>query len=177
MGSSLLLAVTKEATSQPVFIFALEVVGFLLTLAVVAKFPLPLLRKAMKDRANNIRNSIEAAEQARADAERLVAERCELLEVARQEAGTILDQANQMAEQRLEEGRQRRQEEFERLVHAAQAEIAGQLQQARAEITAEVGALVLRAAEGVIEAALDEERHRALVDEAITAAEASDAAG
>jgi F-type H+-transporting ATPase subunit b len=159
----------------PGFTFVLELIAFLLVLAFIAKYVLPPLRRAMNEREAQIRNSIEAAGQARADADRLATERRELLEAARQEARGIVDQANQIAEQLRGEGRQRAQEEYERLVAAAQAEIELQAQRARDEVMADVGALVLQAAERVIGGGLDSERHRALVDEAITAAQASGA--
>ncbi len=156
----------------PGFTFVLELIGFLLTLALIAKFPLPQLRKAMNDRANHIRNSIESAEQARAEAEALATERRQQLEHARAEARAMVDQANQIAEQLREEGRQRGQEEYERLVHAAQGEIELERQRAREEVMGDVASLVLAAAERVVGAGLDDARHRALVDEVITAAEA-----
>lgn len=157
----------------PGFTFVLELIGFLLTLGVIAKYVLPVLNKAMNDRQNYIRNSIESAEQARSEADRLAVERREMLEAARQEARGIVDQANEIAEQLREEGRQRGQEEYERLVAAAQGDIELERQRARDEVMEEVGSLVLEAAERVIGAGLDSDRHRALVDEAISAAQAT----
>jgi len=157
----------------PGFTFVLELLAFLLVLGFIAKYVLPPLRKAMNDREAQIRNSIQSAEDARRDAERLDTERRQLLESAREEARSIVDQASQISEQLKEEGRQRGHEEYERLVLSARSEIDLARQRARDEVMAEVGALVLQAAERVIGAGLDDERHRALVDEAITAAEAS----
>lgn len=157
----------------PGFTFVLELIGFLLTLWVVAKFPLPQLRKAMADRADHIRNSIESAERARREAEQLAAERRQLLESARQEARSIVEQANQTAEQLREEGRQRGQDEYDRLLAAARTDIEQERRRAQEEVMEDVGDLVLRAAERVIGAALDQEGHHALVEEAISAAQAS----
>ncbi len=124
----------------PGFTFVLELIGFLLTLWVVAKvIPLPQLRKAMADRADHIRNSIQAAEEARREAERLAAERRQLLESARQESRSIIDQANQTAEQLREEGRQRGQEEYERLLEAARTDIEQQRRRAQEEVMEDVG--------------------------------------
>jgi F-type H+-transporting ATPase subunit b len=161
----------------PGFTFVLELIAFLLVLGFIAKYVLPWLRRAMNEREAQIRNSIESAEQAKADAERMAKERRELLEAARQEARGIVDQASQIAEQLREEGRQRGQEEYDRLLAAAQSEIELQRQRARDEVMADVGTLVLQAAERVIGAGLDDERHRALVDEAISAAQASETTG
>ncbi|MGH9297182.1 MAG: F0F1 ATP synthase subunit B, partial [Acidimicrobiales bacterium] len=157
----------------PNFTFVLELIAFLLIVFFFARVILPPLRKAMADRETQIRNSIQSAEEARRDAARSAERRREALEAARLEARQIVDQANQTAEQLREEGRQKGQQEYERLVQAARGEIELERQRARDEVMTDVGSLVLRAAERVIGAGLDDERHRALVDEAITAAQSS----
>jgi F-type H+-transporting ATPase subunit b len=155
----------------PGFTFVLELIAFLLVLGFIAKYVLPPLRKAMDARAEHIRNSIQAAEDAKRDAEASAAKRRELLEGARQEARAIIDQANATADQLREEGRQKGQGEYERLLANARVDIEQERQRARDEVMEDVGALVLRAAEQVIGGALDAERHRALVLQAIAAAE------
>jgi F-type H+-transporting ATPase subunit b len=155
--------------------FLLELIAFGLVLFFIAKYVLPPLRRAMDQRAEHIRNSIEAAEAAKREAEESSAKRRELLESARTEARAIVDRANQLAEQLKEEGRQRGQEEHARLVATAQGEIDAERDRARAEVMNELSALVLDAAERVIGAGLDGDRHRALVDDAIVAAQAGSA--
>lgn len=155
----------------PNFTFILELIAFLLVLGFVAKYVLPPLRRAMAAREAQIRNSIEAADDARREAMESAARRREALEAARAEARQIIEQANEMADQLRDEGRQRGQAEYERLVSAAQGEIELERQRARDEVMGELGDLVLRAAERVIGGGLDEDHHRALVDEAIAAAQ------
>jgi F-type H+-transporting ATPase subunit b len=154
--------------------FFYELVAFLLVLAFVAKVVLPPLRKVMNEREAHIRNSIQGAEDAKREADELAKRRRELLEAARQEAREIVDQANEIAEQLREEGRQRGIDERERLVASAQADIDLERERARSEVMNELGSLVLEAAERVIGAGLDDERHRARVEEAISAAQAGD---
>jgi F-type H+-transporting ATPase subunit b len=171
-----MLAISNTSSSNfliPNFTFVLQLVAFLLVLGFLAKYVLPLLRKAMADRAEHIRSSIQSAEDAKRDAEALASERREQLESARAEARQIIDQANEIAGQLKEEGRQRGQEEHDRLVASAQAEIDLERDRARSEVMGELGSLVLEAAERVIGAGLDDDRHRALVEEAISAAQAS----
>jgi F-type H+-transporting ATPase subunit b len=173
MPTPMVLAATK---SQPVFLipnftFVLELIAFLAVLFVFARFILPHLRKAMNDRETSIRNAIQAADDARREAGQLADQRREALEAARAEARQIVDQANEVSDQLKEEGRQRGQDEYDRLVTAARSEIELERQRARDEVMSQVGDLVLRAAERVIGGGLDDERHRALVDEAIAAAQ------
>jgi F-type H+-transporting ATPase subunit b len=175
-----MLGVSNTTTSNfiiPNFTFVLQLVAFLLVLGFIAKYVLPPLRKAMAERAEHIRSSIQAAEDAKREAEELTAKRRELLEGARQEARTIIDQANEIAEQLKEEGRQRGADEHARLVASAQTEIDLERDRARSEVMSELGSLVLEAAERVIGAGLDDDRHRALVAEAISAAQASGGSG
>jgi F-type H+-transporting ATPase subunit b len=157
--------------------FIEELVAFLLVLAFFAKVPLPYLRNAMDERTEYIRTSIQSAEDARRDAEASAAERREVLENARNQARAIVDQANETAEQLREEGRQRGQQEYDRLLVNARIDIELERQRARDEVMEDVGALVLRAAEQVIGGALDAEQHRALVLQAIAAAEESGPGG
>ena len=175
-----MLAITNTKASNfiiPNFTFVLQLLAFLLVLGFVAKYVLPPLRKAMAERAEHIRSSIQAAEDAKRDAEASAVGRREQLEAARQEARAIVDQANATAEQLREEGRQRGQQEYDRLLVNAGNDIEQERQRAREEVMGDVGALVLRAAEQVIGGALDAERHRALVLEAIAAAEDSGPGG
>jgi F-type H+-transporting ATPase subunit b len=153
--------------------FIFELIAFLLVIAFVAKVVVPPLSRVMNERAEHIRNSIQAAEDARREADELAGRRHELLEAARQEARAIVEQANEIATQLKEEGRQRGLEERERLVSSAQSEIEQERERARSGVMSELGTLVLEAAERVIGAGLDDERHRALVEEAISAAQAS----
>lgn len=155
----------------PNFTFVLELIAFLLVLFFFARVILPPLRKAMNEREASIRNAIQAAEDARREAAELASQRREALDAARAEARQIVDQANEVAEQLKQEGRQHGQEEYDRLVASARSEIELERQRARDEVMSEVGDLVLRAAERVIGEGLDDARHRALVDEAISAAE------
>jgi F-type H+-transporting ATPase subunit b len=153
--------------------FIEELVTFLIVLGVFAKYILPYLNKMLNEREAHIRNSIEAAEEARRAAEAAVAERRQLLETARQESRSIVDRANEMAAELREEARRRGQEEYERLLGAARSDIEQERRRAQEEVMEDVGDLVLRAAERVIGAALDAEGHRTLVEEAISAAQAS----
>jgi|GEM_PF-539210 len=151
--------------------FGLELLAFVLVLGFIVRYVVPPLRRAMGERESLIRNSIESADQAKADGERLLEQRRQSLEAARDEAAAIVEQANEIADQIRSEGTRRANEEYERLVKAADAEIRLQRQRATDEVLADVGAVVLEAAERVISAGLDDDQRRALIDETIRAAE------
>lgn len=149
--------------------FIAELIAFLIILGIIAKWILPPLNKAMKDRQEEIRSSLEAADAAKVEADQTLGERQGILDEARQQAREIVAQANRTADQSKSDGQVRGQQEYERLVASADAEIALARQRALDEITSRVGALVLSVARQVIEREIDAQRHRALIDEAVAA--------
>ncbi len=123
----------------------------------------------MQARQEEIRSSLEAAETAKAEADETRAQRQGILDEARQQAREIVAQANRTADQSRADGQARGQQEYERLVASADAEIALARQTCLDEITSRIGALVLSVARQVIEREIDAQRHRALIDEAVSA--------
>jgi F-type H+-transporting ATPase subunit b len=149
--------------------FIAELISFLLILGFIAKWVLPPLNRAMQARQEQIRSSLEAADEAKTEADETRAQRQGIIDEARQQAREIVAQANRGADQVRADGQARGQQEYERLVASADAEIALARQRALDEITSRVGALVLSVARQVIEREIDAQRHRALIDEAVSA--------
>ncbi len=156
--------------------FIAELIAFLIILGIVAKWILPPLNRAMQARQEEIRSSLEAAEDAKTEADETRAQRQGIIDEARQQAREIVAQANRVADQARADGQSRGQQEYERLVASADAEIALARQRALDEITSRIGALVLSVARQVIEREIDAQRHRALIDEAVSALRAEAAA-
>lgn len=151
--------------------YILEVVGLLLVVVFVVRKVVPPLRRAMDKQADVIRAQLASGDEARAAAERLVAARRAELEHARSEASHLVEQAKRSAEQLVEDGRRRADEERQRLVARAGAEVELARARVREEVTSRVAALVIAAAEAVVEAELDTATHHHLIVEAIAAAE------
>jgi F-type H+-transporting ATPase subunit b len=149
--------------------FIAELIAFLIILGIIAKWGLPPLNRAMEARQEQIRASLSAAETAKAEADQTRAERQGILDEARQQAREIVAQSNRTADQVRADGQERGQQEYDRLVASAGAEIALARQRALDEITSRVGALVLSVARQVIEREIDAQRHRSLIDEAVSA--------
>jgi F-type H+-transporting ATPase subunit b len=152
--------------------FIVEVVAFLIVLYVIGRKILPFVNKAITERQDLIRDSLEAAEKARTEADETRGQRQQILDEARQQAREIVTQANKTADQVKSDGQERGQQEYERLVSSADAEIALERQRALDEITTRIGALVLSVARQVVEREIDAQRHRALIDEAVSALQA-----
>lgn len=146
-----------------------EIVAFLVVLGVLWRYVLPPVNRALEQRQAEIRDSLQAAERAKAEADETRAQRQGILEQARQQAREIVASANTTAERLREESVQRGQQEYERIVSNAEAEIALARQRAIDEVSTRVGSLVLSVARQVIGREIDAEAHRGLIDEAVAA--------
>lgn len=146
-----------------------EIIAFLIVLFVVWKYVLPPLNRALEQRQNEIRASLEAADAARAEADATAAQRQQILDEARQQAREAVAQANATAERLRQDATERAQQEHDRIVASADADIALARQRAVDEVSAQVGALVLAVARQVIGREVDATAHRALIDEAVAA--------
>lgn len=149
-----------------------EIAGLVLFLAfAIFKFPGPLLKRAMDARQRAIGAQLDAGEQARAQAEALVASRRAALEAAKGDAANLVEQARGSAERLRADGERRAGEEYERLVAKAAADLELERARMRDEVIAELSGLVVAGATEVVEAELDTGRQHRLIGEAISAAE------
>jgi F-type H+-transporting ATPase subunit b len=149
--------------------FIAEFIAFLIIVGIIAKWILPPLNNAMRNRQEEIRTSLEVAETARAEAAEAGTQRQETLDEARRQAREIVAQANKAAERISAQSEERGRLEYDRLVARAEAEIAGARQRAVDEVSSKVGALVISVARQVIAREIDASSHRALIDEAVAA--------
>ena len=129
-----------------------EVVAFLIVLGVIGKYVLPVLNRALEERQDEIRSSLEAAA---------------IIEEARQHAREIVAQANRTAQRVAAEAEERGQREHDRIVSSAESEITLARQRAVEEVSAQVATLVLAVARQVIGREIDPATHRDLIDEAV----------
>jgi F-type H+-transporting ATPase subunit b len=157
--------------------FIVELVAFIVVLGIVGRYVLPLINKALLERAERIRTELEAASRAKADAAAEETARREALEEARLQAREIVAQASRIAEQVQNEARARGQAEHDRLVASAESEVRLARQRAVEEAAARIGELVLDVAERVIGREVDANVHRDLIDEAVAALSSDEASG
>lgn len=153
--------------------FVVDVVIFLVVLAIVSKWILPPLQAVTDERRGKIRAAMHSAEEAHAERASVLAERGRVLDEARHSARSTIDEGNQAAAAAREAGRRRGLEEYERLMAEARGEIQAARDRAREELVSRLGTLVVAAAERVIGTSVDAIRHRELIDGAIAAASLS----
>ena len=157
--------------------FIVELVLFVIVLAIVGTFVLPPIRRTLEERERIVRSSLQAGEEGRVEADRLVAERDAVLARARAEARARFDEVAQANEERRSEARGRAEQERARLVADAAGQLEAERRRARLEVMGDVGALVVRAAEQVLGRPVDPSRHQALLGEVARAAAGEASAG
>ena len=143
----------------------IHAVNFLILLFVLQRFLFKPVLTMLDDRSEKIRESLEAAEQARQESARADQERLEALREARRQAEEIVTRATQEADRVRAERLQAAQEEAQRILERAQQEATAERQQAMQELRAQVADLAMLAAGRVIGQSLDTQSHRALVEE------------
>ena len=157
--------------------FFIELIVSIVLILAIYKWVLPPINKAMEDRQEKIRESLDAADKARADAEAADDERRNVLEEARHQAREIVATANRTAEQVRTDAQARGQGEYERIVGNADVEIALARQRAVEEAASRMGEIVMEVVERVIGREVDAEAHRDLIDEAVAALRADTSGG
>jgi F-type H+-transporting ATPase subunit b len=143
------------------------IVCFLITLYVLKRYAFGPIQKAIDERRDRIRQSLEEADRAREEARHLLEEHRQLIASAQTDAEGILSEARRVAEanerrmrEELEADRQRRLEETGKQIEA-------ETRRALEQIRAEVVDLSLLAATKVTRKSLDDEDHRRLIEEAV----------
>ena len=152
------------------------IVALILIYFLARKWPIPLLKVAMAKQQEQIRASLDAADQARADALAADDDRHAVLEATRQTAQEIVAQANRTAEAVRVGAQARGEAEYERIVGSAEAEVALARQRAVEEAANRLGEIVMDVVERVIAREVNAEAHHDLISEAVSALNA-DATG
>lgn len=143
----------------------LGLISFLVLLFVISKFVTPKFEALYAERAAKIEGGIEKAEQAQAEAQKLLGQYKEQLAEARAEAARIRDDARAEGLQIIEELREQAQAESSRIVAQGQHQLDAQRAQIVAELRADLGRTAVELASKVVGESLeDEARRRGTVD-------------
>lgn len=157
--------------------FIVELVVVAVILYLVTKYILPPLNKAIENRQEKIRSSLELADQARAEAAAADDERAKVLAQARDQAREIVASAQATADQVKAEAGGRGQLEYERIVASANAEVDTARQRAIDEASARIGELVFELVATIVGREVDQSAHEELIREAVAALDAESEKG
>ena len=143
------------------------IVCFFITFFVLKRYAFGPIQKMLDDRREQIRRSIEEAENAREEARKLLEEHRALMNQARADAEQILAEARRTAEAMEKRMRDETEQERQRRLEETRREIAAETARALEQIRSEVAELTLEATAIVIGKKLDSDRDRELITEAI----------
>jgi F-type H+-transporting ATPase subunit b len=143
------------------------IVCFLIALFVLKRYAFGPIQKVIDARREQIRRSLEEAENAREESRRVLEEHKQLIGQARSEAEQILGEARRTGEAMETRMREETEVERKRRIEETRREIAAETARALEQIRTEVADLTLEATAIVVGRKLDSERDRELITEAI----------
>jgi F-type H+-transporting ATPase subunit b len=148
-------------------LFIWTILTFLVLLWLLAKFAWRPLLQALESRQELIRKSLDDAQEAKRELERLHVESAQILKEARVQADSIITQTRADGERLREEMRQKARTEAEGIVRNAERQI--QLETARAlqQIRHEAADLSVMIASKLLQRNLSKEDNERLIEEAL----------
>ena len=148
-------------------LFIWTILTFLVLLALLAKFAWTPLLQALETRQNAIRKSLDDAQQAKQELERLNAEAAQIVNRGRVEAEAIIAQSRSDGDRLREEIRARARTEADNIVKNAERQIQLETSRALEQIRKEAVDLSVMIASKIIQRNLTKEDNERLIDEAL----------
>ena len=143
-------------------------IAFGITMLILKRYAFPRIGEALDKRANAIRDSVEAAERQRREADELLAEYRQRLTEAREQADDIVARARKAAETVKSEAASEGHAKREELVAAARKDIEVETRRSLERIRKEVADLTVLTTEKVARKSLTTDDHKRLIEEALT---------
>ena len=142
-------------------------IAFAITFFVLRRFAFGPIQKAIDARRDRIREALDAADRARTESDRLVAQQREALAAARTQAEEMLSQARRVAEDQQRRLREELDAERRRRIEETRKDVEAETARAIGQIRSEVASLALEATEKVAGKVLDDADQRRLIETAI----------
>ena len=143
------------------------IVFFAIVYFVLRRYAFGAIQRMLDERRERVAQSLEEADKARQEARNLLEEHRKLVSQARGEAEEILAEARKTRDSMEQRMREETEQERQRRLEETRREIAAETARALEQIRSEVADLTLEAASRVVGRALDAERDRELITEAI----------
>jgi F-type H+-transporting ATPase subunit b len=143
------------------------IVCFGLTFLILKRYAFGAIQKAIDERRERIRRSLEEAEKARTEARKLLEEHRALIGQARGQAEDILSDARKVADSMARRMKDETEADRQRRLEETRRQIDAETQRALQQIRAEVAELTLVATTKVTGKVLEDDDHKRLVEDAI----------
>ncbi len=148
-------------------LFIWTIVTFLVLLALLAKFAWRPLLEALESRQSAIRKSLDDAQQAKQELERVNQESAQIVNRARADAEAIITQSRSDGDRLREEIRQKARAEADHIVNNAERQIQLETSRALEQIRREAVDLSVMIASKILQRNLTREDNERLIDEAL----------
>jgi F-type H+-transporting ATPase subunit b len=143
------------------------IVCFGITFFVLKRYAFSYIQKAIDERRERIRRSLEEADKARSEARRLLEEHRALIGQARGQAEEILADARKVADSMSRRMKEETEADRQRRLQETTRQIEAETQRALQQIRSEVAELTLIATTKVTGKVLEDADHKRLIDDAI----------
>jgi len=160
-----ILGIADLGINLPVLIA--QLVNFTILLVVLRLVAWGPLTKMLDERREKIRESLAAADEAKATVAESGRQAQDQLDAARREGQQLIAQAQEIGNRLQADSRTQAQADAEAILVRARAEIALERDTAIADLRKEFADLTISAAEKVINSSLDRNAHKRLIDEAL----------
>jgi F-type H+-transporting ATPase subunit b len=142
-------------------------IGQMITFALLVWFTMtyiwPPLYNSLEERKKKIADGLAAAEKGREDMDLAQKKAKGVLKDAKDQSSEIVSLAQKRANELMEESKDNAKKEGDRLILAAKAQIEQEIQQTKENLRREVAALAVSAAEQILSAEIDKDKHQELV--------------
>lgn len=139
-------------------------IAFIFFVLFCMKYVWPFITDAMAERQKRIADGLAAADRADKDLELAKEKAAKSLHEAKQESAAIVDAANKRAAKIVEEAKEQARVEAERIRTAAEGDVEQEMNRAKEKLRAQVAELALAGAQKVLEAEIDQAKHKSMVD-------------
>ncbi len=150
-------------------LFVSTLVLFVIFALVLGKFAWKPLLQMVEEREKTVREQVEGAAKAQAEAQALLNQRQDMLKDATREREEMIARASQEADKVKAELVSKARAEAEQVLAKARAQIEQEKTKAILELRTQVADLAMTAAEKIVRSSLTPEAQRKLVDETIAA--------
>ena len=152
-------------------LFIWTILTFLVLVTLLARFAWRPLLQALDSRQEAIRKSLDDADRARQELERLHQESAQIIRSARIEAESVISQSRSDADRLREEMKQKARTEASGIVRNAERQIQMQTERALQHLRHETAELSVMIASKLLQRNLSKEDNEKLIDDALRQAE------
>ena len=140
-------------------------VTFACLFLLLTRFAFKPLQRILKEREDKIQGSLEAARQAREEADALLRRNQQGMTAARDETRRVINEGQRIVSRMKQEARNNARQQADEIVAQARTEIDRELQKGLDDLKRTVAGLSVRISRQILREQLDEERHQQLADE------------